>query len=253
MHSKWLPMTAVSVVSQPQAPYVHRLCITFSQSYWEQSLTAYIWAYILYRKTQKFVDRAERKVTTNPKLGQNHKSRSTEEDLLLCFDCFTATLRMGGGCMKWRYVFQWNPRKIWKSVSCYELIDYGCKQGCKTRCKCAAANFPCTALCYCGGDCNKDSIRILQPTLWVVQLHFNFISVHVMNLLSPVWTLDCDFLRVSLKHIYQHFIHPPPAVIRLQNNYKFASSVDLLLQFWPSFRFVVTFCSTRSTHFCVFL
>ena len=36
------------------------------------------------------------------------------------------------------------------------LIHCGCKQGCKTRCKCAAANLPCTALCHCGGDCNAD-------------------------------------------------------------------------------------------------
>ena len=31
------------------------------------------------QKNTKFVDRVEQKVTTNPKLGQNHKSRSTEE------------------------------------------------------------------------------------------------------------------------------------------------------------------------------
>ena len=31
------------------------------------------------QKNTRFVDRVEQKVTTNPKLGQNHKSRSTEE------------------------------------------------------------------------------------------------------------------------------------------------------------------------------
>ena len=31
------------------------------------------------QKQNRFVDRVEQKVTTNPKLGQNHKSRSTKE------------------------------------------------------------------------------------------------------------------------------------------------------------------------------
>ena len=31
-------------------------------------------------KNTKFVDRAEQKVTTNAELGQNRKSRSTEEE-----------------------------------------------------------------------------------------------------------------------------------------------------------------------------
>ena len=31
------------------------------------------------QKNTRFVDRVEQKVTTNPKLGQNHKSMSTEE------------------------------------------------------------------------------------------------------------------------------------------------------------------------------
>ena len=48
------------------------------QNYLEQSLTAYIWTYILYKQTKKFVDRVEQKVTTNPKLGQDRKSRSIE-------------------------------------------------------------------------------------------------------------------------------------------------------------------------------
>ena len=53
----------------------------------------------------------------------------------------------------------WKP--LWTIISqvddsCYELIHCSCKQSCKTRCKCAAANLPCTALCYCGGDYNAD-------------------------------------------------------------------------------------------------
>ena len=62
------------------------------QNYLEQSLTAYIWTYILYKnktkKPTKFVDRVEQKVTTNPKLGQD-KSRSIKKkrhnDLLIVF------------------------------------------------------------------------------------------------------------------------------------------------------------------------
>ena len=53
----------------------------------EQSLTAYIWTYILYqnnnnnnnKKPTKFVDRVDQKIKTNPKLGQDRKSRSTEK------------------------------------------------------------------------------------------------------------------------------------------------------------------------------
>ena len=55
------------------------------QNYLEQSLTAYIWTYILYKikinkiQKKKFVNRVEQKVTTNPKLGQDRKSKSTEK------------------------------------------------------------------------------------------------------------------------------------------------------------------------------
>ena len=53
------------------------------QNYLEQSLTAYIWTYILYKqKPTKFVNHVEQKVTTNPKLGQDRKSRSIEEAVL---------------------------------------------------------------------------------------------------------------------------------------------------------------------------
>ena len=45
----------------------------------------------------------------------------------------------------------------------------------------------------------------------------SFISVHVMNLLSPVGTLDCDFWIDSMQifqgfqwNIYHHFINPSP-------------------------------------------
>ena len=36
------------------------------------------------QKNTKFVNHAEQMVTTNPELGQNHKSRSTKEEDL-CF------------------------------------------------------------------------------------------------------------------------------------------------------------------------
>ena len=90
---------------------------------------------------------------------------------------------------------QRQPRKpLWTTLrqaedSYYEPIHCGFKQDCKTRCKCAAANLPCTALCYFGGDCKAeqldDSIRIFQCVNCC-----SFISVHVMNLLSPAGTLD---------------------------------------------------------------
>ena len=49
------------------------------QNYLEQSLTAYIWTYILYKKHTKFVDHLEQKVTTNPKLGQDRKNGSIDK------------------------------------------------------------------------------------------------------------------------------------------------------------------------------
>ena len=41
-------------------------------------LIVFIVTYSLQKNTW-FVDHVEQKITTNPKLGQNHKSRSTEE------------------------------------------------------------------------------------------------------------------------------------------------------------------------------
>ena len=40
--------------------------------------------------------------------------------------------------------------------SCRELIRCGCKQRCTGRCKCVKASLLCTALCLCGGDCDRD-------------------------------------------------------------------------------------------------
>ena len=53
----------------------------------------------------------------------------------------------------------WRP--IWTTLPqaqdvCRELIRCGCKLTCKGRCKCTKANLQCTALCACGGDCNRD-------------------------------------------------------------------------------------------------
>ena len=53
----------------------------------------------------------------------------------------------------------WKP--LWTTLrqaedSYNELIYRGCKQGRKTRCKYAPANFPYTALCYFEGDFNAD-------------------------------------------------------------------------------------------------
>lgn len=43
------------------------------------------------------------------------------------------------------------------SKKCQELIRCGCnpEKGCKGRCKCANASLRCTALCKCGGDCER--------------------------------------------------------------------------------------------------
>ena len=53
----------------------------------------------------------------------------------------------------------WMP--IWTTLepaqdACNELIKCGCKQGCRGRCSCRKANLPCTALCFCSGDCSLE-------------------------------------------------------------------------------------------------
>ena len=44
------------------------------------------------------------------------------------------------------------------SACCSELIKCGCKveNGCRGRCKCIKAHMLCTALCKCGGECDRD-------------------------------------------------------------------------------------------------
>ena len=101
------------------------------------------------------------------------------------------------------------PSKNLNTVSCYELIDYGCKQGCKTRCKCAAANFPCTVEEF------ESSSRLSVSCC-------NFISVHVMHLLSPAWALDFDFWTDSIQ-------------IFKWNNNKTHSNRRVRHFVWPSF------------------
>ena len=41
------------------------------------------------------------------------------------------------------------------SVSCMEFLKCGCVKGCRGRCKCVKAQLACTALCKCGGDCDR--------------------------------------------------------------------------------------------------
>lgn len=60
----------------------------------------------------------------------------------------------------WKKDTTWSP--LWTTLpqakdSCYELIQCGCKKGCRGRCKCLKANLQCTALCNCGGNCQQDS------------------------------------------------------------------------------------------------
>ena len=39
------------------------------------------------------------------------------------------------------------------SKSCHELINCGCKSGCRKRCRCKKAALQCTGLCFCEGEC----------------------------------------------------------------------------------------------------
>ena len=53
---------------------------------------------------------------------------------------------------------QWEP--YWTSLpqaskSWQELLKCGCKLGCRGNCKCVKAEMVCTALCKCGGECDR--------------------------------------------------------------------------------------------------
>ena len=55
----------------------------------------------------------------------------------------------------------WQP--LWSTLPeaskvCQELVKCGCKaeRGCKGRCKCLKAGMSCTALCKCGGECERE-------------------------------------------------------------------------------------------------
>ncbi len=41
------------------------------------------------------------------------------------------------------------------SQVCRELVKCGCKKGCRRQCKCVKAALQCTALCLCGGLCER--------------------------------------------------------------------------------------------------
>ncbi|KAG7174307.1 hypothetical protein Hamer_G003243 [Homarus americanus] len=42
------------------------------------------------------------------------------------------------------------------SHACQELLRCGCKKGCRGQCKCVKAVLQCTALCLCGGLCDRE-------------------------------------------------------------------------------------------------
>ena len=55
----------------------------------------------------------------------------------------------------------WQP--LWSTLPeasnvCQELVKCGCKaeRGCKGRCKYLKAGMSCTALCKCGGECERE-------------------------------------------------------------------------------------------------
>ena len=51
----------------------------------------------------------------------------------------------------------WIP--VWTKLppapdACSELVKCGCRKGCNKQCKCKKANFACTSLCRCAGQCS---------------------------------------------------------------------------------------------------
>jgi len=53
----------------------------------------------------------------------------------------------------------WEP--LWTTLPkaskvCNELIRCGCKKACRGLCKCTKADLPCTALCFCQGNCYQE-------------------------------------------------------------------------------------------------
>ena len=131
---------------------------------------------------------------------------------------------------------QGQPRKqLWTTLcqaedSYYELMHWGCKQGCETRCKCAPANFQYTALCYFEGDFNADklhdSIRIFQSTLYKL-LQLYFCSSYEFIVLSEHWIatselIVCRFFEGSNE------THISP--FRTSTTRPWAAIVDLLKQ-----------------------
>jgi len=52
-------------------------------------------------------------------------------------------------------------KPIWTTLPeaakiCNELIRCGCTKGCTDRCRCKKSALPCTSLCSCDGECNRD-------------------------------------------------------------------------------------------------
>ncbi|KAG0717816.1 hypothetical protein GWK47_053675 [Chionoecetes opilio] len=37
--------------------------------------------------------------------------------------------------------------------TCYELVSWDARKGCRNRCKCKKASLQCTGLCFCEGEC----------------------------------------------------------------------------------------------------
>ena len=57
--------------------------------------------------------------------------------------------------------------RAWRKIHIY-LIKFSCKQSCRGRCSCRKANLPCTALCFCRGDCSHTwlVLRIFRNRYW---------------------------------------------------------------------------------------
>ena len=64
---------------------------------------------------------------------------------------------MGGGGGDGKYITDWTDLPD-VALGIQDLIRCSCnpQKGCKERCKCVQSKLPCTELCVCKGDCERD-------------------------------------------------------------------------------------------------
>ena len=54
----------------------------------------------------------------------------------------------------WQQLWTLLPEAV---ASCSELLNCGCKKGCRGLCKCVRAALKCTSLCHCSGNCDHNN------------------------------------------------------------------------------------------------